>query len=272
MVSLEEDRQDLLLGAGLSLLYKNKKRDSRGVAYGGVAIFFKKDICNFKPVNIGGGDDLEILIAAGSMRGHSRKIFVIACYMPPNYNGQKANSCLDYIEGAIIEVKRRFKDPYIIVSGDFNQWDVLRAVKEFLDISETSAGPTRGNRTIDRTFSNLENIKRKGVLDPLQSDDEINTRQSDHRIFYVTAAMKFKWLNYSYRYKSKEACEEFEQWILNKDWSGVLSAVGSDPKADLYQAELNAALESIFPLCTIKRRNVDPVSYTHLTLPTTPYV
>ena len=34
-VTLEEDKQDLLLGAGISMLCKNRPCDNRGQAYGG---------------------------------------------------------------------------------------------------------------------------------------------------------------------------------------------------------------------------------------------
>ena len=104
--TLEEDRQYLLLGAGVSMLNKNRPPDTRGMPYGGVALFFKEDICNFKPVNIC-TNDFEILVAAGSMRGHTRKVVIVAAYIPPNYNTQRANDCLDTIHGIIVEVKRR---------------------------------------------------------------------------------------------------------------------------------------------------------------------
>ena len=260
--TLEEDRQDLLLGSGISMLYKNRPRDSRGAAYGGVALFFKDDICNFKEVTTAGGDGYEVLTTVGNMRGHPRRVVVVAAYIPPNYTTIRAHGCIDYINGIIIEMKRRYKDPYIIVSGDFNQWPIQQAVEDFLDIKETAAGPTRGTRTIDRTFSNLDNIIGAGTLNPLQTDGEGPLRESDHRICYVSAKInkkeRYKWLNYSYRYKSPEACEEFGRWLANKNWDAVINAVGSDRKADIYQSEVVAAVEAIFPLRTIKRKNIDP--------------
>ena len=78
----------------------------------------------------------------------------------------------------------------------------------------------------------------------------------------MTAEMKRKekytWMNYSYRYKSPEAAEELGRWLKSKDWSGVLDAVESDRKANIYQRELLEGIESIFPLRTVKRRSTDP--------------
>ena len=59
--TLEEDKQDLLLGAGLSLLCKNRKPDHRGVAYGGVGLFFKEDLCNFTQLNLDNPGNFEVL-------------------------------------------------------------------------------------------------------------------------------------------------------------------------------------------------------------------
>ena len=110
-----------------------------------------------------------------------------------NLTTARASACLDYIEQLVIELKRRLKDPYILVSGDFNQWKPEIALQEFRDMSETRAGPTRGDRTIDRTFSNLDSITKASTLSPLQTEESDGpVRESDHRVFLPdsTAAKK----------------------------------------------------------------------------------
>ena len=49
-LTLEEDKQGLLLGAGLSMICKNHAPDVRGLAYGGVAIlsYTRRMIAIFK--------------------------------------------------------------------------------------------------------------------------------------------------------------------------------------------------------------------------------
>ena len=120
-VTLEEDKQDLLLGAGLTLLCRNRTPDARGRSYGGVGLLFKDDMCNFKQIHLNYPNDFEILTAVRSVQGICQKIALIACYVPPNYTTVRANNCLNYIEELVIEMKRRLKDPYIVVTGDFNQ-------------------------------------------------------------------------------------------------------------------------------------------------------
>lgn len=260
---LEDDKQDLFLGAGISMMCKNRNRNDRGLVHGGVAVLYNEQICNFSRIDFKNEEDFEILAAAGKMPGLQRKIIVVACYIPPGYNVPRANRCLETISGIVIEAKRSYKDPYIIVTGDFNQWDLETALEEFRDLVECSAGPTRGNRVIDRTFTNLENITEKAVLQPLQTDEDNGPiRHSDHGLFYLTSRLdrraKYKWLKYSYRYNNEESRKKFGAWITFKDWRNVLEADGSDNKAEIFQKELLWAVEEFFPLITMKRRDTDP--------------
>ena len=103
------------------------------------------------------------------------------------------------------------KDPYVVLTGDFNQWRVEDAVQEFRDFHEVGIGPTRHNRCIDRTLTNMTDIIDHGTLSPLQTDDELY-RESDHRTTFVTARLarreKYKWLSYSYRYNNEDSAKK----------------------------------------------------------------
>ena len=112
-------------------------------------------------------EEFEVVVAAGTIQGHARKVLTVAAYLPSNYTADRAGRCLEHIYDIIIELKRRYKNPHIILTGDFNQWDAQKAVEEFRDMKETAAGPTRGTRTIDRTFTNFEDISEAGTLAPL---------------------------------------------------------------------------------------------------------
>ena len=171
-------------------------------------------------------DRFEILPVIGSIQGLSRKLIVLGCYMPPNYTSSRAAAYISCIEELVIEAKRHVKDPLIIITGDFNQWRIQDAFDEFRDIHESTAGPTRGTRTIDRTFSNTEKIYKIGTLNPLQTDDE--TSELHHRAFFLSARIrrqdKYKWLKYSYRYNNPESCRKFGEWLAVKDWAELVQA------------------------------------------------
>ena len=124
---------------------------------------YKSSDITLKEITFPNPDNFEVVVAAGTIQGHVRKILTIAAYLPPNYIAVIAGKCLEYIYYIIIELKRRYKDPYLILTGDFNQWDAPKAVEEFRDIKETAAGPARGTRIIDRTFTNFENISEAGT-------------------------------------------------------------------------------------------------------------
>ena len=183
----------------------------------------------------------------------------------PTSTQARATACLGYVEQLVIEMKYRLKDPYIIVSGDFNQRQLEVTLEENRDLKDTRAGPTRGDQFIDRTFSNMYNITDKGVLNPLQTDNKgPNVRESNHNFFYMTASLrrkeKYKWLTYSYCHNNPESAKKFREWITCKDWTHLAQLSTSDEMVDLYQKEISWAHGQKIknPLGTIKRCNIDP--------------
>ena len=95
--ALDDRKQDLSLGCGLGIECLNREPNPNGVAYGGVAVCWNESLCSFRKFAIKNDERFEVLACVGSIRGHSRKLVVIACYIPPNYiktRGDKA--CLLY--------------------------------------------------------------------------------------------------------------------------------------------------------------------------------
>ena len=100
----------------------------------------------------------------GTVPGHSRKILVLACYIPPGDNAQRGNACLEFIEDLIIHLKRKYSNPFIVTGGDFNQWKIEDVMADFPDLSEAEVGPTKGNHSIDQTFTNFGMITDAGTV------------------------------------------------------------------------------------------------------------
>ena len=136
----------------------------------------------------------------------------------------------------------------IIVTGDFNQWDLARTLENFPNLVEQLAGPTWGQHVLDRTYTNFEDVKDVGLLLPLHTDD--NSKKSDHSVCYVRARIPrkdtYKWLSYSYRYNNLDSTRIFGEWIVAKDWSAVLQAAGPNRKMELYQEEIAYAIDNFF--------------------------
>ena len=52
--------------------------------------------------------------------------------------------------------------------------------------------------------------------------------------------------------------EDFGRWIVQQHWEEVLQAVGSDGKADALQEIIDAAMDTFFPLRTVRWKSTDP--------------
>ena len=255
---LDHDLADLELAAGISTLTLNRPPNLAGVAHGGVAVLHRKSMGNFKKIPVPNPDNFEVLPVIGTMSGTSRKIVVIAAYIPPNYLVPRGAACLEYIESLVIDLKNKYRDPYIVIAGDFNQWEIGDALCEFPDLREVHVGPTRGDRAIDRLFCNMtRGMTSSGTVPPLETDSS----QSDHSILYMSTELprqeSFEWITYSYRHFNDEAQEEFGRWIITHDWSDVFLAQSSNDKAKAYQSHIDSAMERFFPLRTVRRKSSD---------------
>ena len=68
-------------------------------------------------VKLANPDNFEVLVGVANLKGYSRKLLIIACYIPPNYIVGRGKECLAYIEDVLLEVKRRYRDPFIVLGA-----------------------------------------------------------------------------------------------------------------------------------------------------------
>ena len=201
-------------------------------------------------------EDFELLVCAGSMRGHTRKVCLVAAYLPPNYTCVKANQALDKITDIVVALKRRFTDPYIIIAGDFNHWKIGEALVDFPDIKEVPVGNIRKDKSIDRIFLNMDrSVTEAGTLSPLETEEG---QESDHRVAFCKIALRrkerFVWQNYTYRHYNEESVKAFKEWIVMHDWREVFNAEGSVRMTEAYQGTISWAMGNFFPLKTRRKK------------------
>ena len=166
-IDLENLREELREASGTGLLCKNRPTNDIGVAYGGVSILWREGNVSFKEIPLKNPGSYEVLAAAGTIPGQRRKLVVVGCYIPPNYVKTRGEATLTFIVDTVIELKRKYHDPQLIVAGDFNQWEIGQALEDFADIKEVDIGPTRGSRSIDRIFLNMSRaVSDSGTLEP----------------------------------------------------------------------------------------------------------
>ena len=260
--SLESDIADLTAGAGIGLVCRNRRPNLQGVAHGGVAVAFKTELCAMKEVQLHNPEDFEILVTAASLPGYSRKFITVACYLPPNYTVGRGRAALAHIEDVIIEIKRRYRDPFLYIGGDFNQWDIKSIIDEFPDLRESAIGPTRKDRCLDRIFTNFGRAeKESGTVEPLEAEEGAAGTVSDHRVAFVRAELprlrSFEWTSHQYRFYNQESVDKFGSWLAGFDWAPLVQMSSSNEKAEFYQAQVTGALERYFPLVRVRRKTSD---------------
>ena len=150
-------------------------------------------------------DDLE------DIRGRSR-LGMLCRNREPNYSTQRGSACLSFVRDTVTELKQKYPDLYIVVMGDFNQWNVAKALEDFPDLVDVPVGNMRGNRFIDKILTNLApEMKTSGTVPPLEPDLPDVGSPCDHQVAYIKCEIqkvrKFKWLSYSYRYLNDESTE-----------------------------------------------------------------
>lgn len=67
----------------------------------------------------------------------------------------------------------------------------------------------------------------------------------------------YEWITYSYRHQTEEASKEFGSWLVLNDWTEVLEAEGSEAKAAAFHRHVDLAMDTFFPLRTVRKRSTD---------------
>ena len=161
------------------MLTRNRPPNQQGTSHGGVAVLFDENKCSFSELKMRNPEDFEVLVCSGRLVGFPRPVVIIGCYLPPGYTVPRASGALEYVRGVVTEMKRKYADPFLVVAGDFNQWQVDEALVDFRDLVEAGVGPTRGTRSIDRLFTNLP-MTAAGTVAPLEPDLPDDGAPSDH--------------------------------------------------------------------------------------------
>ena len=260
---LELETENLLLGQGLNMRCLNRPPSINGLSHGGVAIIYRDSWARGKSYKFDNPDQYEVLPLRLDFAEFDRPMFVIAAYIPPGYTVPRGRACLQYINDLVLDIKTKHQDPYILVSGDFNQWEIDMALVDYQDLVEVQTPPTRGDRNIDRTFTNWsEDITDAGCVPPLETELEGDAKTySDHRIQYVCARLpkreKKSWEVFTHRPFTERGATSFERDLAETDWTQVTSCSGSNARAASYQAVIEDLLNKNFPLKTIRRKEGD---------------
>ena len=197
-------------------------------------------------------DDFEILAAVGKVHGVKSRILCIACYAPPNMGSLRAGGVIVYLSDLIAEAKRMLGDVLIVVSVDYNQWPFQDLLDKHPDLAEVDHGPTRLDRSIDRSFVNFPRaIVTSGSSAPLETEEG---NKSDHWVAYFTATFEstpVKQVSYTYRAFTPRGALQFSELLARQTREDVLAVEGSDAKAEV---KMDAMMDECFQWRTTTRR------------------
>ena len=260
---LELETENLLLGHGLNMRCLNRVQTANGLAHGGVAIIYRDKMARGKEYKFNNPENYEVLPLRLDFADFSRPVFVVGAYIPPNYTVARGKGCLQFINDLVLDIKNKHREPYIMIAGDFNQWDVCQALEDYEDLIEVVTPPTRGDRHIDKIFTNWhDDISDAGCVPPLETELlGMSKTYSDHNVQYACARLPRReravWETFSHRPCSDQAAAAFKQDLESVDWSEVIGASGSNAKASKYQNIIDDLIEKNFPLKTVKRKSTD---------------
>ena len=126
----------------------------------------------------------------------------------------------------------------VLIAGDFNQFRVEEYLEEHTDLHEVIAGPTRGDRRIDRLFCNFKESE-AGVVAALQPEEGTGGSDSDHKVVFASTILpsrkKRTWDSFLTRKYTEKRAQDFKQWITGVDWTDVYSGQSINEKVDAYQ-------------------------------------
>ena len=257
------DTQDLALrlrdGHSLGIITRNRSHVARnGRQYGGIALIYRLS-SKFSVFPFPNRSDFETMATIGNIKGVKEKVGVVTCYMPPNMTLLEARSMIEHVSDLVGELKRVHDGCLVVLGGDFNQWPIEEILEDHPDIKEADVGPTRGDRRIDRVFTNFSrSISESGTRTPLETEDG---SPSDHKQAFVRAVFEKvapKTTKYTYRPFTRRGADAFAAAMETANWGPVFDATSSSDKTVAFQSVVEREMDRCFPLKTTVKLDSDP--------------
>ena len=102
--------------------YQNKcdiailRKDRQYQRGGGVAFLYdrtKIDLRSVKTMN----SEFELMAAIGRRRGQRKKILLIGVYVPPSYDAETSDRCVDFINDTLVQLRSRYNNPCLLYTS-----------------------------------------------------------------------------------------------------------------------------------------------------------
>ena len=182
-------------------------------------------------------------------------------YLPPALKAEQVRRCLRDVNDAVVHIKQKYVDPYLMLGGDFNKKDIRLALQDHSDIKPLPTGPTRGDSVLDILATNFnEHVRGYGTTDPIVSEADIPT---DHLTVYASFTMskvpEYKIEEYTYFHETPEGNSKFGTWLTKQDWAELLAAEDVDRKVEILHDLFNEATAYSYEWKVRKKKSSEPV-------------
>lgn len=177
-------------------------------------------------------------------------IAVGVIYHPPDGNGWRmANHLVDCLDSILQQ------HPYtgIVLLGDFNSLNDKLLLS--YPLQQLIRGPTRGNATLDKIYTNIPEIYNDPEIVP-------NISSSDHSTVimfpkYQLSEASSCWIDITIRSNDSNGKQLLANALANFDWSNLESIDDIDSKVQYFNSIILTLLNMFLPTRTVRRRSTD---------------
>ena len=222
---------------------------------GGVAVYVKNNITSYLITDITVPEELEcvwVMVRPHRLPREVSAIAVCAVYIPPDSPVALQNLLVDHLLEATDSLRTSYPDIGFVIAGDFNKSRIDRLLFGN-QLKQLIKFPTRKDAILDLVFTNFSQYYNEPIcLPPIA--------KSDHNCIVLKPCSSIpgnKIKKSSVRSFKDSNLRSFGTWIQNHDWDEVMNTYGVQAKTDTFYAQLNDAIETHFPLVTVKHHESD---------------
>ena len=243
-------------GKGVKMINYCRTKRGRLNAGGGISIIYNSNTLTGSEYNVK-KSGFEIAVGKFKLKNESRALFIIGAYLSTRLSKQEAEKNIQALVVIINKIKLQHESPYIVLGGDFNNFDISSITTDFIDLILINTHPTRRNRTIDLAICNVPVVENE-VYPPLHNDE--NDSDSDHRIVFFKAewkhSHKFRWIKTRHRDLREDNVNSCVQLINAFDWQQLCHGEAAGA-AEALHTQLSIFADRTIPWKTSKRRSTD---------------